>query len=67
MFTQILDPTGNLFATWIVSLIPVAVLLILLAVFRVTAWLAGWTFVLLAYLVIIGVACYFFFPGIAHA
>jgi lactate permease len=40
MFTQIVDPTGNLFVTWIVSLIPVAVLLILLAAFRVTAWLA---------------------------
>ena len=27
----------------------------------------GWTFVLLAYLVVIGVACYYFFPGIARA
>jgi lactate permease len=25
----------------------------------------GWTLVLLAYLVLIGIACYFFFPGIA--
>jgi lactate permease len=25
----------------------------------------GWTFVLLAYLVVIGVACYLFFPGAA--
>jgi lactate permease len=25
----------------------------------------GWTFALLAYLVVIGVACYYFFPGIA--
>src|SRR5579872_7145331 len=40
MFTQILDPTGNLFLTWIVAMIPVALLLILLAVFRVSAWLA---------------------------
>jgi lactate permease len=24
----------------------------------------GWTFVLLAYLVLIGIACYFFFPGV---
>ena len=40
MFTQILDPAGNLFVTWIVALIPVIVLLGLLAVFRVSAWLA---------------------------
>ena len=40
MFTQLLDPTGNLFLTWVVSLIPVIVLLVLLAVFRVSAWLA---------------------------
>jgi lactate permease len=40
MFTQILDPAGNLFVTWIVSLIPVIVLLSLLAGFRVSAWLA---------------------------
>jgi lactate permease len=40
MFTQILDPTGNLFTTWIVALIPVIALLILLAGLRVSAWLA---------------------------
>ena len=40
MFTQILDPTGNLFLTWIVALIPVVVLLVLLAGFRMPAWLA---------------------------
>ena len=40
MFSQILDPAGNLFVTWIVALIPVIVLLGLLAVFRVSAWLA---------------------------
>ena len=40
MFTQAVDPTGNLFLTWIVALIPVAVLLVLLAVFRISAWLA---------------------------
>jgi len=40
IFTQILDPAGNLFVTWIVALIPVIVLLGLLAVFRVSAWLA---------------------------
>ena len=26
MFTQILDPTGNLFVTWLVALIPVVLL-----------------------------------------
>ena len=41
MFTQILDPTGNLFVTWIVAMIPVVLLLVLLAVFRVSARL-GW-------------------------
>jgi lactate permease len=40
MFTQILDPTGNLFTTWIVALIPVMVLLVLLAGLRMSAWLA---------------------------
>jgi lactate permease len=40
MFTQILDPTGNLFTTWLVALIPVVALLILLAGFRMSAWLA---------------------------
>ena len=40
MFTQILDPTGNLFVTWIVAMIPVVLLLVLLAVFRMSAWLA---------------------------
>jgi lactate permease len=40
MFTQILDPTGNLFVTWLVALVPVALLLILLAGFRMSAWLA---------------------------
>jgi hypothetical protein len=40
MFTQILDPTGNLFTTWIVALIPVIALLTLLAGLGVSAWLA---------------------------
>ena len=40
MFNQILDPAGNLFLTWLVALIPVALLLVLLAVFRMSAWLA---------------------------
>src|SRR5262245_45477046 len=40
MFTQILDPTGNLFVTWLVALIPVLLLLFLLAGLRMSAWLA---------------------------
>src|SRR5579863_9761633 len=40
MFTQILDPLGNSFATWLVALIPVVLLLFLLAGLRMSAWLA---------------------------
>ena len=40
MFTQILNPTGNLFVTWLVALIPVALLLLLLAGLRLSAWIA---------------------------
>src|SRR6201986_5307840 len=40
MFTQIIDPLGNLFLTWLVALIPVVLLLVLLAGFRMSAWLA---------------------------
>jgi lactate permease len=39
-FHQVLNPAGNLFATTLVALVPVVLLLVLLAVFRVTAWLA---------------------------
>ena len=38
MFKQILDPTGNLFVTWLVALIPVVLLLFLLAGLRLSAW-----------------------------
>src|SRR6202166_3590294 len=40
MFNQVLDPFGNLFATWLMALVPVALLLVLLAVYRLSAWLA---------------------------
>jgi len=40
MFTQIVDPTGNLFVTWLVAMIPVVLLLFLLAGLRMSAWLA---------------------------
>jgi lactate permease len=39
-FQQILNPVGSLFVTTLIALVPVVLLLILLAVFRVTAWLA---------------------------
>jgi lactate permease len=40
MFTQIVEPIGNLAVTCVVALIPVVLLLILLAVYRMSAWLA---------------------------
>ena len=40
MFTQIIDPMNNLTLTCLVALIPVVFLLLLLAVFRLPAWLA---------------------------
>src|SRR3984885_7405137 len=40
MFAQILDPTGNLFVTWLVALVPVVLLLFLLAGLRLSAWIA---------------------------
>jgi lactate permease len=40
MFTQVVDPLGNLALTCIVALVPVCLLLVLLAVLRVTAWAA---------------------------
>ncbi|HXQ65611.1 MAG TPA: L-lactate permease [Alphaproteobacteria bacterium] len=40
MFNQVLDPTGNILITWLVALVPVALLLLLLAGFRMSAWLA---------------------------
>ncbi|MGX7872395.1 L-lactate permease [Mesorhizobium sp. ORM6] len=40
MFSQILNPTGNLFITWVVALIPVAALLFMLAALRWSAWVA---------------------------
>ncbi|HEU5383991.1 MAG TPA: L-lactate permease [Ktedonobacteraceae bacterium] len=40
MFTQVLNPLGNLALTVLAALIPIVVLLVLLAVFRITAWLA---------------------------
>jgi lactate permease len=40
MFTQLLDPLGNLTLTCLVALVPVVSLLLMLAVWRLPAWLA---------------------------
>jgi lactate permease len=40
VFQQVLNPFGHLLPTALMALVPVALLLVLLAVFRVTAWLA---------------------------
>ncbi len=40
MFQQVLNPTGNLFVSWLLALAPVVVLLVLLAVFKVSAWIS---------------------------
>jgi lactate permease len=40
MFHQVLNPAGNLALTWLVALVPVVALLVLLAVFRISAWLS---------------------------
>ena len=41
MFTQILNPTGNLWLTVATALLPLGILLFFLAVLRITAWLAS--------------------------
>jgi lactate permease len=40
MFTQMIDPLGNLTLTCLVALVPVVSLLVMLAVWRLPAWLA---------------------------
>ncbi|HLI88345.1 MAG TPA: L-lactate permease [Ktedonobacteraceae bacterium] len=40
MFQQVLNPLGNLGLTVLAALIPIIALLVMLAVFRITAWLA---------------------------
>jgi lactate permease len=39
-FTQVLNPAGGVLGTTLLALVPVVLLLVLLAVFRVTAWLS---------------------------
>jgi lactate permease len=41
MFEQTLNPTGHLWLTILAALIPLVVLILMLAVFRITAWLAS--------------------------
>jgi len=40
VFEQILNPTGHLWLTILVALVPLIALILMLAVFRITAWLA---------------------------
>jgi len=40
MFEQTLNPTGHLWLTILVALVPLVALILMLAVFRITAWLA---------------------------
>ncbi len=53
MFNQTLDPFDNLFLTWLIALVPVALLLVLLAVYRMSAWLATLIGSLVTYLIAI--------------
>ena len=55
MFQQVTDPLGNLFLTWLVAMVPVVVLLLMLAVFRVSAWLATLIGSLITYLLAVWV------------
>ena len=55
MFTQVLDPTGIPFITWLVALVPVVLLLFLLAVLRLSAWLATLIGSVVTYLVAVWV------------
>src|SRR5579864_5705399 len=41
IFTQTLNPAGNMWLTVLLALVPLAVLLLLLAIVRLTAWLAA--------------------------
>src|SRR3979490_1222550 len=41
MFEQVLDPAGNLWLSVLISLVPLIALLFMLAVLRMTAWLAS--------------------------
>ncbi len=41
MFEQILDPTGHVWLSVLISLVPLIALLFMLAALRMTAWLAS--------------------------
>jgi len=55
MFHQILSPAGNLALSWLIALLPVVLLLVLLAVFRISAWLATLIGSLVTYLLAVWV------------
>jgi lactate permease len=54
-FQQVLNPTSSLLLTTLVALVPVVLLLVLLAVFRVTAWLAVLIGSIVTYLIAVSV------------
>jgi lactate permease len=55
VFAQVIDPLGSLTLTCVVALIPVCLLLILLAVLRVTAWAAVLIGAIVTFILAIGV------------
>src|SRR4051812_43044827 len=55
MFNQTLDPLSNVVLTGLVALIPVVVLLLMLAVWRISAWLAVLIGSILTFVIAVGV------------
>jgi lactate permease len=62
MFEQTLNPTGHLWLTILVALVPLVALILMLAVFRVTAWLSS----ILAGIVTVPVACFVWHAPLAN-
>ena len=63
MFEQILNPTGHLWLTILVALLPLVALIFMLAVFRVTAWLSA----ILAGALTVGLAVMIWHAPLANA
>jgi lactate permease len=55
MFNQILDPLNNVTLTGLVALIPVVVLLLMLAVWRISAWIAVLIGSVITYLIAVAI------------
>jgi lactate permease len=55
MFNQILDPLNNIALTGLAALVPVAALLLMLAVWRISAWIAVAIGSLLTFVIAVGV------------